>query len=57
MSGLLAAFQERTGLAVEMLNPFERMLPSSKFESEYLEEVAPGLAVSMGLALRRAEIQ
>jgi type IV pilus assembly protein PilM len=57
VSGLLAAFQERTGLTVEMLNPFERMLPSSKFESEYLDEVAPGLAVGMGLAMRRAEIQ
>jgi type IV pilus assembly protein PilM len=57
VSGLPAAFQERTGLTVEMLNPFERMLPSSKFESEYLEEVAPSLAVGMGLALRRAEIQ
>ena len=55
VSGLPAAFQERTGLAVETLNPLERMLPSSRFEQDYLDEVAPGLSVGVGLALRRAE--
>jgi type IV pilus assembly protein PilM len=55
VSGLPAAFQERTGLAVETLNPLERMLPSSRFEQDYLDEMAPGLAVGVGLAMRRTE--
>jgi type IV pilus assembly protein PilM len=55
VSGLAAAFQERTGLAVETLNPLERMLPTSRFEQDYLDELAPGLAVGVGLALRRME--
>lgn len=57
VSGLPAAFHERTGLAVETLNPLQRMLPSSRFEQDYLDEVAPGLSVGVGLALRRAGIQ
>jgi len=57
VSGLPAAFQERTGLPVAKLNPLERMLPSSRFEQEYLDEVATSLSVGVGLALRKAEIQ
>jgi len=57
VSGLPAAFQERTGLAVETLNPLQRMLPSSKFEHDQLDEMAPGLSVGVGLALRRTGIQ
>jgi type IV pilus assembly protein PilM len=57
VSGLSAAFAERTGLAVETLNPLARMLPSSKYDQDYLDDVAPGLAVGVGLALRRVEIQ
>jgi type IV pilus assembly protein PilM len=53
VSGLHAAFRERTGYAVELLNPLSRMAPSSKFEPEYLDDVAPSLGVGVGLALRR----
>ncbi len=55
VSGFQAAFEERTGHQVELLNPLNRMIPSSKFEPEYLEEVAPALSVGVGLALRRLE--
>jgi type IV pilus assembly protein PilM len=56
VAGFKAAFQERTGYDVEILNPLARMLPSSKFEPEFLDEMAPALGVGVGLALRRVEI-
>jgi type IV pilus assembly protein PilM len=57
VSGLADAFAERTGLAVETMNPLARMLPSSKYDQDYLDDMAPGLAVGVGLALRRVEAQ
>jgi len=56
VAGLHAQFQEHVGLPVERLNPLARMLPSSRFETEYLDELAPTLGVGVGLAMRRAEI-
>ena len=56
VAGFEAAFQERTGHEVEILNPLTRMVPSSKFEPEFLDEVAPALGVGVGLALRRVDI-
>jgi type IV pilus assembly protein PilM len=53
VAGFEKAFHERTGLPVEIMNPFSRMVPSSKFEPEFLEELAPALGVGVGLALRR----
>jgi type IV pilus assembly protein PilM len=53
VAGFEKAFHERTGLPVEIMNPFSRMVPSSKFEPEFLEEMAPALGVGVGLALRR----
>jgi type IV pilus assembly protein PilM len=53
VAGFEKAFHERTGLRVEMMNPFSRMVPSSKFEPEFLEEMAPAFGVGVGLALRR----
>jgi type IV pilus assembly protein PilM len=53
VAGFEKAFHERTGLPVEIMNPFTRMVPSSKFEAEFLEEVGPSLGVGVGLAMRR----
>jgi type IV pilus assembly protein PilM len=53
VAGFEKAFHERTGLPVEIMNPFSRMVPSSKFEPEFLDEMAPALGVGVGLALRR----
>jgi len=53
VAGFEKAFHERTGLPVEIMNPFSRMIPSSKFEPELLDEMAPALGVGVGLALRR----
>ena len=51
--GLAEAFAERTGLAIEKMNPLARMLPQQKFEPAYLEEVTASLGVGVGLAMRR----
>jgi Tfp pilus assembly PilM family ATPase len=48
-------FRERTGLEVETLNPLAKMLPSSRFDPEFLAQVGPSLGVGVGLALRRVD--
>jgi len=53
--GLDAMFRERTGLEVETLNPLAKMLPSSRFDPEFLAQVGPSLGVGVGLALRRVD--
>ena len=53
VAGFQMAFQERTGLDVEIFNPLARMVPNSKFDPDYLDELAPSLGVSVGLALRQ----
>ena len=55
VAGFQMAFQERTGLDVEILNPLARMLPNSKLDPDTLDELAPSLGVSVGLALRQVE--
>jgi type IV pilus assembly protein PilM len=55
VSGLRNAFQERSGMPVEIMNPLSRMLPSGRFEQSYLDDVAPSLGVGVGLALRKLE--
>ncbi|HEY8154271.1 MAG TPA: type IV pilus assembly protein PilM [Myxococcota bacterium] len=55
VAGLQAGFQARSGGKVEIMDPLARMIPSSRFEAEYLDEVAPSLGVGVGLALRRMD--
>jgi type IV pilus assembly protein PilM len=55
VAGLQAGFQARSGGKVEIMDPLARMIPSSRFEAEYLDEVAPALGVGVGLALRRMD--
>jgi type IV pilus assembly protein PilM len=55
--GLSAAFADRTGLEVELMNPLSRMLPSPGFDAETLAEIAPSLSVGVGLATRRIAAQ
>ncbi len=57
MSGLEAAFHERTGLEVEKLNPLSRMLPNDRFDEEYLDDMSTALSVGVGLALREADVR
>ncbi len=53
VSGLDTAFQGKTNIPVERLNPLARMVPSSRFNPDELDEIAPSLGVSVGLAMRR----
>jgi type IV pilus assembly protein PilM len=55
VSGLDEAFHGKTNIPVEHLNPLARMVPSTRFDQEFLEEVGPSLGVSVGLALRRMD--
>ena len=55
ISGFDAAFQSKTNIPVEHLNSLAKMIPSSRFDEEFLEEVSPSLGVSVGLALRRTD--
>jgi type IV pilus assembly protein PilM len=56
VSGFEDAFRERTGLPVETLNPLTRMLPTTRFDQEYLDEIAPALGVGVGLAMREVDV-
>jgi len=54
MSGLKEAVAAKLGVDVELLNPFERIKFNEKdFDPEYLQEIAPLMAVGVGLAIRR----
>jgi len=53
--GFQAAFQERTDMPVEIMDPLARVTPSKFFDPEYLAEVSPSLATGVGLALRRVD--
>jgi type IV pilus assembly protein PilM len=55
IASFATAFRERTGLDTEAMNPLAHMLPSKGFDAEYLEAMAPLLAVGIGLATRRAD--
>jgi type IV pilus assembly protein PilM len=49
------SFQDRANVPVQVLNPFERMLPSKKFDEAFLHEMGPFMTVGVGLALRRTD--
>ena len=54
MAGLKEAVAAKLGMDVELLNPFERIKYGEKdFGPEYLQEIAPLMAVGVGLAIRR----
>jgi len=55
VSGLDAAFQQKTNLPVERMNPLSRVTPASRLDEEFLKEIAPSLGVGIGLALRRMD--
>jgi len=51
---LLSTISEKLGVPVEMINPFARLHYNDKdFDPEYLQEIAPFMAVTVGLAIRR----
>ena len=47
------ALGEATGASVEISNPFRNIgVSDSRFDPEYIEHLAPKMAVAVGLALR-----
>jgi type IV pilus assembly protein PilM len=51
---LLETINEKLGAPVDMINPFAKIQYNEKdFDPEYLEEIGPLMAVSVGLAVRR----
>ncbi|MFQ5949363.1 MAG: type IV pilus assembly protein PilM [Nitrospiria bacterium] len=51
---LLAQLGERTGVPVEMADPFRKIdIPEKLFDLDFVRGMAPMLAVGVGLALRR----
>jgi type IV pilus assembly protein PilM len=51
---LLGTIGEKLGVPVEMINPFAKLQYNEKdFDPEYLQEIAPFMAVTVGLAIRR----
>ncbi len=53
-SMLSESLSQRLGLPVELLNPLQKISFSEKeFDPEYLQEIAPLIAVAAGLAMRR----
>ena len=53
VSGLEQFFSEEMGLPVEVFNPFAKTeVNTDKIDPEYLKNIAPEMAISMGLATR-----
>jgi type IV pilus assembly protein PilM len=51
---LPSVLNQRTNLPVEILNPFQNVKYNEKdFDTEYINEIAPFVAVAAGLAIRR----
>ncbi|HEX6125617.1 MAG TPA: type IV pilus assembly protein PilM [Pyrinomonadaceae bacterium] len=53
LNGLAKELSRRLELPVEVLNPFRNIrVDSRKFDSDYLSEIMPEMAVAVGLAIR-----
>ena len=53
VEGMLDSLREEFNTPVEELNPFQQIgYDSSKFDPSYISEVAPRMAIAVGLALR-----
>ena len=56
MPGLIEALRQEFSLPVEVLNPFQRIMPPMDSSENHILEQNPGqLAVAVGLALRSFE--
>jgi type IV pilus assembly protein PilM len=55
VKGLLDYIKQETGLDVVLFNPFETMIiDEKKFDRQYLDSIAPEMAIAAGLAIREA---
>ncbi len=55
IKGLLEYIAQETGLHVTLFNPFEKMIvDEKKIDRQYLDSIAPEMAIAAGLAIREA---
>ena len=55
VKGLLDYIKQETGLNVVLFNPFETMIiDEKKIDRQYLDSIAPEMAIAAGLAIREA---
>ena len=53
LSGLTDRMQDRLGIPVELADPFRKIATNpSNMPQDYLQEIAPFMGVSIGLAIR-----
>lgn len=53
ISNFVSMIAERSGIETRLAEPFRNIKISRKFDMTYIEEIAPMLAVAVGLALRK----
>jgi type IV pilus assembly protein PilM len=53
VNGLLEELRSKTGIDCVKAEPFKKVLCPETFDGDYLNEIAPSMAVSVGLAVRR----
>ncbi|KJU86314.1 type IV pilus assembly protein PilM [Candidatus Magnetobacterium bavaricum] len=53
VKGFMKLIEDRTGLSVAMMNPFNKVKIPKQLDARYVESVAPLAAVAVGLAMRR----
>ncbi len=53
VANLVSCLEEKSGVPVEMVNPFKRIeIPETQFDLDFIREMAPLASVGVGLALR-----
>jgi type IV pilus assembly protein PilM len=53
IEGLADLLKEEFNIPIEIMNPFQRVdINSSKFDTSYINDIAPRMSVAVGLALR-----
>jgi len=57
IKGLTSFLAEETGIATTMLDPFAKVeVDARKIDPDYLQQIAPEMAIAAGLAMRAVEI-
>jgi type IV pilus assembly protein PilM len=56
IKGLDEYLQHETGIDVEIFNPFAKITADAKIDADYLQTVAPEMALCVGLATRPVEV-
>ncbi len=56
VNGLIEYIEQETGMEVILFNPFNKMIvDEKKFDRQYIDIIAPEMAIAAGLAIRQAD--